>query len=71
MATTYRTDYSTDDGHIWVVHHGCNLTNARAYVRSASRKHGSAYIIRSVDGTDNAQIAYYDGQADSRQWQTA
>ena len=68
MNTTYRTDYSTDDGHIWVIHHGANLTKARSYARTASSKHGSAYVIKSIDGQDVAQLPHYHGRACQHGW---
>jgi cytolysin (calcineurin-like family phosphatase) len=68
MTTTYRTDYSHDDGQVFVVHFGSNSTKARAYARKASSKHGSAYVIKAVDGQDVAQLPHYDGRACPHGW---
>lgn len=68
-STTYRTDWLSADGVICVRQHGGDLRAARADARNTSKAVGSAYIIRSVAGVDDGQIAYYDGRADTRTWE--
>lgn len=72
MATLYRTDWTQDDtGDAVHVRYADSLRQARMVARAKSSKHGSAYVIKRVDGSDVGQIPYYNGVADGRDWQTA
>jgi len=68
MTITYRTDWidpaDLTRNTIKVSYHGPDLPGARAVARSRSRVTGSAYVIRSADGVDVAQLAYTDGRVD-------
>lgn len=72
MPITYRTDWRdpTDPlaNRIGVSYHGADLKAARAAARKMSRATGSAYVIRSVDGQDVAQLPHTDGAADVNGW---
>jgi hypothetical protein len=73
MTTTYRTDWmDPTDPHrntVCVSHHGTDLSAARAAARHASRRHGSAYVIKSIDGRDVAQLPHTDGAACPHGWE--
>lgn len=72
MTTTYRTDWNDPadplGNTIGVSHHGDDLKAARAAARKMSRATGSAYVIKTVDGQDVAQLPHTDGRADSHGW---
>lgn len=73
---TYRCDWMTKDAgptaDINVTFHEGNLPNARQQARRMSKKHGAAYVIETVAGKDNAQLAYTDGSVDggTHNWET-
>ncbi len=72
MQTTYRTDWNdpTDPtgNTVAVSQHGTDLKAARAMARKMSRATGSAYVIKTVDGQDVAQLAHTDGAACPHGW---
>lgn len=73
MATTYRTDWhDPTDPHrnsVCVSNHGADLKAARAMARKMSRATGSAYVIKSVDCQDVAQLPHSDGAASAHGWE--
>lgn len=70
MTTTYRTDWidPADRNSIKVSYHGPDLGGARAVARSRSRIAGSAYVIRAVNGVDDAQLIYVEGSPCRHGW---
>ena len=68
MTTTYRTDWiDPADQHrntVCVSHHDGDLKAAQASAQKMSRATGSAYVIKTVDGQDVAQLGYTDGRKD-------
>lgn len=49
-----------------------NLPLARQQALRKSKKHGSAYVIETVDGKDTAQLVYHRGDVEggTHNWQT-
>jgi hypothetical protein len=74
MNVTFRTDWlDPADPHrnqVVVSYHGADLKAARAMACKMSRATGSAYVIKTVDGTDVAHLPYTDGRADGNLWLT-
>ena len=74
MTTTYRTDWLDHDDAVQVQHYPLHmgdkgqLTAARLTARQKSKRHGGAYVIKTVDGQDVAQLVYKDGRACSHGW---
>lgn len=75
---SYRTDWIDRDldphgNTVRVSYHGDDLKAAQAAARKQSRKHGSAYIIRTTtrDGVrkDDGHIPYTEGSAAQRGWE--
>jgi hypothetical protein len=70
MTTTYRTDWMdpTDpmQNRVDVSYHGADLGAARRVARKMSKRTGSAYVIKTVDGKDVAHLPHTDGRADGR-----
>lgn len=68
MTTTFRTDWiDPTDPHgyrVDVSFHGDDLKAARAMARKMSKATGSAYVIKSIDGVDVAQLGHTDGRVD-------
>lgn len=68
MTTTFRTDWvDPTDPHqnrVQWTDHGSDLKAARAMARKMSRATGSAYVIKSIDGKDVAQLGHTDGRVD-------
>jgi len=68
MQTTYRTDWvdptDANRNSVDVSYHGDDLSAARAMARKMSKATGSAYVIKTVDGQDVAQLPHTDGRAD-------
>lgn len=72
MKTSYRTDWNDPadplGNTIGVSYHDADLAAARASARKMSKATGSAYVIKTVDGQDVAQLPYTDGRADPNGW---
>jgi hypothetical protein len=73
MTTTFRTDWTdwTADPHgntVDVSDHGTDLSAARAKARAMSKRHGSAFVIKTIDGKDVAQLGHTDGRACPHGW---
>lgn len=61
MVTTYRVDYSDDDGNVIVPLVTWDRRKALDAARRASKTFLTAYVIVSRDGADIGQLVYHSG----------